>query len=105
MLDHIASISYTFESAETWKNGLLGSEEPWNNPIVKKSATGDRPRPPVAKTIAPQAATYSIFSYGMLPHATSTKGRPFFTPTVPKPVAVERKQRKSPFIGGRKYNT
>jgi hypothetical protein len=47
-----------------------------------------------------QATTYSIFWYGMVPDVTSRKGLPFFTPTVANPVAVDRKERKSPGMTG-----
>jgi hypothetical protein len=47
-----------------------------------------------------QAALYSIFLYGIVPEATSRKGLPSFTPTIPNPVAVARKERKSPGITG-----
>lgn len=47
-----------------------------------------------------QAALYSIFWYGMFPDVISRKGLPFFTPTVPNPVAVDKKERKSPGMAG-----
>ena len=46
---------------------------------------------------------YLISLYGIWPKTTSTKGLPLLTPTVPKPVAVDRKQEKSPLIAGLRY--
>jgi hypothetical protein len=49
------------------------------------------------------AGEYASFLYGISPDATSTNGSPFFTPTVPYPPCVDRKQRKSPEIAGLRY--
>jgi hypothetical protein len=50
-----------------------------------------------------QVLVYLISLYGIEPETTSTNGFPFFTPTVPKPLAVDRKQRKSPLSLGLRY--